>query len=406
MIEIKGRYNSAKIFATTVENGVKEQVLEMLNLKAFENYKIRIQADTHSGKGCVIGFTATNIDKVVPNTLSVDLSCGMLAFNLGKEDIDLEKLDKFIRNKIPHGTSINQNIQTEFINESLINGIRYIAEKTDSDYEKHLRAIGSLGSGNHFLEVNVNNITNEKYIVVHTGSRNFGHRIATYHQNKAVEYCKIKSKEFNDNRNKRIGLLKQQGRHNEIQAVFEEVNIYDVPKHLAFLEGELMEDYFRDIKIANEFAIANRETIINNICKFLNRSYSNSELLSIHTIHNYFDGTTIRKGSISAMKDEIVLIPINMRDGSIIAKGKGNIEYNNSAPHGSGRLMSRTKAKAEVNLDDFKESMKDVYTSSVNENTIDESPFAYKDITEIINNTKDTIEILHIIKPIYNFKSN
>lgn len=405
MIELKGKYNSAKIFATTVENEVKEQVLEMLNLKAFENYKIRIQADTHAGKGCVIGFTATNIDKVVPNMLGVDLSCGMLAFNLGIEEIDLEKLDNFIRNKIPHGSSVNQKVQDEFISNKLVEEIKYISEKTDSDYEKHLKAIGSLGSGNHFIELN-NNSMFEKYIVVHTGSRNFGHRIATYHQNKAVEYCKIKSKEFNDNRNKRIGLLKQQGKQNEIQSIFEEVNIYDAPKHLAFLEDELMDEYFRDIKIANDFAIANRETIVNNICKFLGRSYSNNELLSIHTIHNYFDGITIRKGSISANENEVVLIPINMRDGSIIAKGKGNKEYNESAPHGAGRLMSRTKAKLEVKLEDFKESMKDVYTTSVNENTIDESPFAYKNIDEIINNTKDTIEILDIIKPIYNFKSN
>lgn len=403
MIELKGKYNSAKIFATTIENVVKEQVLEMLNLKAFENYKIRIQADTHSGKGCVIGFTATNIDKVVPNMLGVDLSCGMLAFNLGKEEVDLEKLDKFIRNKIPHGTSVNQTMQNEFINEKLINGIKYIAEKTESDYEKHLKAIGSLGSGNHFIELNQNSLF-EKWIVVHTGSRNFGHRIATYHQNKAVEYCKIKSKEFNDNRNKRIGLLKQQGRQNEIASIFDEVNVYDVPKHLAFLEGELMEDYFRDIKIANEFAIANRETIINNICKFLNRSYSDS--LSIHTIHNYYDGKTIRKGSISAKKDEVVLIPINMRDGSIIAKGKGNEEYNCSAPHGAGRLMSRTVAKESVSLDEFKESMNGIYTTSVNESTLDESPFAYKDISEIIDNTSETIEIIDIIKPIYNFKAN
>ena len=405
MYEIKGKYNYAKIFATTVENEVKEQVLEMLNLKAFENYKIRIQADTHTGKGCVIGFTATNIDKVVPNMLGVDLNCGMLAFNLGREEIDLEKLDNFIRNKIPHGSSVNQKVQDEFISNKLVEEIKYISEKTGSDYDKHLKAIGSLGSGNHFIELNNNSVL-EKYIVAHTGSRNFGHRIATYHQNKAVEYCKIKSKEFNDNRNKRVGLLKQQGRQNEIQSIFEEVNIYDVPKHLAFLEDELMDEYFRDIKIANDFAIANRETIVNNICKFLGRSYSNNEILSIHTIHNYFDGITIRKGSISANENEVVLIPINMRDGSIIAKGKGNREYNESAPHGAGRLMSRTKAKLEVKLEDFKESMKDVYTTSVNENTIDESPFAYKNIEEIINNTKDTIEILDIIKPIYNFKSN
>lgn len=403
MIRLNGKYNSAKIFATTVENEVSEQVLEMLNLKAFENYKIRIQADTHAGKGCVIGFTATNIDKVVPNMLGVDLSCGMLAFNLGKSDIDLEKLDNFIRSEIPHGSSVNQNIQTEFITEKLLEGIKYISEKTNSDYEKHVKAIGSLGSGNHFIEINQSKDL-EKWIVVHTGSRNFGHRIATYHQNKAVEYCKLKSKEFNDNRNKKIGLLKQQCKQDEIQSLFEEVNVYDVPKHLSFLEGDLMEDYFLDIKIANLFAIANRKTIIKNICNFLNIKFS--EINLIHTIHNYFDGTTIRKGSISAKNGEVVLIPINMRDGSIIAKGKGNMDYNCSAPHGAGRLMSRTVAKEQVKLNEFKETMNGVYSTSINEKTLDESPFAYKNISEIINNTSDTIEILDIIKPIYNFKAN
>ena len=403
MIELKGKYNSAKIFATTVEGLVKEQILEMLNLKAFENYKIRVQADTHAGKGCVIGFTATNIDRVVPNMLGVDLSCGMLAFSLGNVNINLVELDNFIRNKIPHENSVNQHIKYGFVNEQLEQGIKYISEKTNSDFERHLKAIGSLGSGNHFIEINEDSLLN-KWLVVHTGSRNFEHRIATYHQDKAVAYCKIKSKEFNDNRNKRIGVLKQEGRQGEIPAVFEEINIYDVPKHLAFLEGELMEDYFRDIKIADDFATANRETIISSICEFLGIPYSNS--LCIHTIHNYFDGEIIRKGAISAKNEEVVLIPINMRDGSIIAKGKGNADYNFSAPHGAGRLMSRTVAKESVKLDDFRKSMKNVFTTSVNESTLDESPFAYKNIEEVLDNTIDTIRVVDIIKPIYNFKSN
>lgn len=412
MIELKGKYNKVKIFASTVEQTVYQQINDFMNLKAFEDYNLALMADNHSGKGCVVGFTAKNINRVSPNILGVDLSCGVLALNLGKIEIDLKAMDEFIRNKVPHGQSVNEKTDKTFLNKIVFEkDIKEICEKIGDlkSSDRHLQAIGSLGGGNHYIELNEDSKGN-KWLVVHSGSRNFGHKIATFYQDQAQIYCKQKNKEFVDEVNKKIGLLKKEGKETELEKTLKgNINIYNVPKELSFVEGELLEEYLRATKVANDYAFANRLTILNKIITFLGINKNILSLEKIHTIHNYFEKTTdgnyIRKGAVSAKKDELVIIPINMRDGSIIAKGKGNLETNSSAPHGAGRLMSRKQAKEDLEMDEFRETMKNVYSTSVKESTLDEAPMAYKPMSEIIENTKETIDVLEIIKPLYNFKA-
>lgn len=392
-----------KIFTNNIEEKAKEQIDLLLNQDPFRNCKVRIMPDVHAGKGCVIGFTANLGDKVIPNIVGVDIGCGMLCVELGKIDLDLQKLDEVINNCIPSGRNIREHKLIDF--ES-INDLYCLREL--KDVNKFSKAIGTLGGGNHFIEINEDN-ENNKYLVIHTGSRNLGKQVADYYQNLAIELCSGKEEMF-VKKEEIIKTYKEQGRKIEIQKAIKELerkykdNKPNLPKELCYLTGKYREMYLHDMKICQEYANTNRLQIAKQI---LLECFGHYEFYNFETIHNYisFEDNIVRKGAISAKSGEKVLIPINMRDGSIIAVGKGNEEWNNSAPHGAGRIMSRMKAKQTFKIEDFKESMKGVYTTSVVEETIDEAPFVYKPMQEILENIKDTVEVEKIIKPIYNFKA-
>ena len=391
-----------KIFTNNIEDEALKQIELLLDQKPFEKCKVRIMPDVHAGKGCVIGFTADLGNKVIPNIVGVDIGCGMLCVELGNIDIDLEKFDKVVNDYIPAGRNIREVKLTDFEKIKDLYCLRDLKETN-----KFNKAIGTLGGGNHFIELNVDD-ENNKYLVIHTGSRNMGKQVADYYQNLAIELCSGKE-EMWKRKAEIITTYKEQGRKQEIQKALKELekeykgNQPELPNELCYLTGEYREDYLHDMKICQEYASLNRKYIALEILN----NYGIIAMNKFETIHNYicFDDNIVRKGAIRANKGERVIIPINMRDGSIIAIGKGNEDWNNSAPHGAGRIMSRMQAKKTFQLDEFVKSMEGIYTTSVVEETIDEAPFVYKSMQEIIDNTKDTIEIEKIIKPIYNFKA-
>lgn len=392
-----------KIFTENIEEEAIKQIDQLLEQEPFKDCKVRIMPDVHAGKGCVIGFTADLGNKVIPNIVGVDIGCGMLCVELGNIELNLKKLDNIINEYIPAGRNIREQ---KLIYFEKINELYCLRELKES--KKFNRAIGTLGGGNHFIEVDIDDEDN-KYLVIHTGSRNLGKQVADYYQNLAIELCSGKEELFKK-KEKIIKEYKEKGRKSEIQQALKDLekeyknNNPDLPKDLCYLEGKYREMYLHDMRICQEYASLNRcyiaRTILLNMGKQIYQKY-------FETIHNYisFEDNIVRKGAISAKEGEKVLIPINMRDGSIIAVGKGNEDWNNSAPHGAGRIMSRIKAKETFKLDDFKESMKGIYTTSVVEETIDEAPFVYKPMQEIIDNIQDTVEIQKIIRPIYNFKA-
>lgn len=394
-----------KIFTKNIEQEALDQINELLNQEAFKDSKIRIMPDVHAGKGCVIGFTGNLGDKVIPNIVGVDIGCGMLCVELGKVDLNLEKLDIVIRQHVPSGMNVHEKQESEFDLEQL-----YCFKELKNKDNWLEKSLGTLGGGNHFIEIDVDE-DNNKYLVIHTGSRNLGKQVAEIYQNKATEYCSYKE-EMQEEKNQIIKEYKEQGKQKEIQETLAKINKkYEgktkLPKDLCYLEGNLREDYLHDMKICQEFAVLNRD----NIAREILSNYFTDELPicnKFETIHNYisFEDNIVRKGAISAKKSEKVLIPMNMRDGCIIAIGKGNDDWNQSAPHGAGRIMSRTKAKEIISINDFKNSMSGIYTTSINEGTIDEAPMAYKPTEEIINCIGDTVDIIKIIKPIYNFKAS
>lgn len=394
-----------KIFTENIEDQAIKQIDLLLEQEPFRNCKVRIMPDVHAGKGCVIGFTADLGDKVIPNIVGVDIGCGMLCVELGNIEIDLEKLDKVINKYIPAGRNIREHKLMDF---EVINQLYCLRELKET--KKFNRAIGTLGGGNHFIELDIDD-ENNKYLVIHTGSRNLGKQVADYYQNLAIQLCSGKEEMFK-RKEEIIKTYKEQGRKLEIQKALKQLeteykqNKPELPNELCYLTGKYREMYLHDMKICQEYATENRNKIAQQI---LSKLIDTGIIVFpyFHTIHNYisFEDNIVRKGAISAKKGEKVLIPINMRDGSIIAVGKGNTDWNNSAPHGAGRLMSRHKAKEMFKLQEFKESMKDIYSTSVVEDTIDEAPFCYKPMQEIIDNIQDTVEIQKIIKPIYNFKA-
>ena len=404
-MELIGQYNIAKVFTHNIEDGAKEQIIELLNQDFIKDSKVRIMPDVHQGMGCVIGFTADMRDKVIPNIVGVDIGCGMLTVELGDIDIDLPTLDSIINEKIPSGKSVHNERKFKFDEFMDLYCFREL-----KDTRRIERSIGTLGGGNHFIELNID-IKGNKYLVIHSGSRNLGKQVAEIYQKLAIDLCSGKEDYF-IKRDEIIASYKAEGRRKEIKKVLEELKkeYADLqpkyPKALCYLTGEYREKYLYDMKICQEYASLNREVMADIILyNLLERNLN--EFNSFQTIHNYinFKDNIIRKGAISAYKGEKVLIPINMRDGSIVAIGKGNPDWNYSAPHGAGRLMSRNTAKEVCTLDEFKKSMEGIYSTSINEYTLDESPFAYKPMEDIINNIGETVEILDIIKPIYNFKA-
>ena len=408
MIELKGKYNTASVFTDNVDNTTISQIIELLNQEFTKDSRIRIMPDTHAGKGCVIGTTMTINNKIVPNLVGVDIGCGMLCVNLGEDELNLPEIDNFIRNNIPHGFHINEDPKVDFKNE--INKLLCLRELKKSTSEFN-RALGSLGGGNHFIEINRSEQYNTHYLVIHSGSRNMGLQVANYYQNRAFEYHNGIDESFQEDKFKLIEEYKEKGKRDQIQNALDKLKKKhkkqsNIPKDLCYLEGGLMDEYLHDLRIAQSYAYLNRYTMAKRI---VNESIGLDfdSLGRFQTIHNYIDidDMILRKGAVSAKKGEVLIIPINMRDGSLICIGKGNYDWNYSAPHGAGRLMSRTVAKENISFSEFKESMEGIYSTSVNKSTLDESPMAYKPIKDIINNIQDTVDIVEIIKPIYNFKA-
>lgn len=396
-----------KIFTDNIEPQALDQIYTLIKQPAFRDCKVRIMPDVHAGKGCVIGFTADFGDKVIPNIVGVDIGCGMECVELGNIDIDYAELDRVIRKYVPSGRNVHE--EENGISEEIIDKL-YCKDKLRE--VKWLKcSLESLGGGNHFIEIDEDSDRN-KYLIIHTGSRNLGKQVAEIYQQMAIDDMQGANKLAEESK-ALIEEYKRTGRHKDIERGLENLkrkwkpDKLNIPKELCYLTGEHREMYLHDMKLCQEFARINRRTIENIIGYYMNWSI-NRETVKFQTIHNYIDHDTniVRKGAISAQKGEKVLIPINMRDGCIIGIGKGNEDWNCSAPHGAGQIMSRSKAKENITLEEFQKSMQGIYTTSVNQSTIDESPMAYKQIAEIVANIQDTVEIVKIIKPVYNFKAS
>lgn len=395
-----------KIFTDSIEPEALNQIYTLIKQPAFADCKVRIMPDVHAGKGCVIGFTADLGDKVIPNIVGLDVGCGMLCCEIGKTDIDYEKLDSVIREHIPAGRAVRD----EEINFPQLEDLYCKEQLRNMEWLKC--SLGTLGGGNHFCEVDEDS-DGMKYLVIHTGSRNLGKQVAEIYQQMAIDDMQGTNKLAEESK-KLIKDYKATGRQKEIQRGLTELkrkwqpDKLNIPKELCYLTGEHREMYLHDMKICQEFARVNRRAIQDIIFYYMGWTFSRSFMERFQTIHNYIDHDTniVRKGAISAKAGEKVLIPINMRDGCVIGVGKGNEDWNCSAPHGAGRIMSRSKAKENVSLEEYQESMKGIYTTSVSQSTIDESPMAYKPMNEILEHIKDTVEIVKIIKPVYNFKAS
>lgn len=391
-----------KIMTDDIEDAALDQIHTLASIPAFEDSKIRVMPDVHAGKGCVIGFTANMGDKIIPNVVGVDIGCGMLTVDLGKPSFSFDALEEVIQKRVPSGMNVHSGRIARFPELQELYCYRDLR-----DSKRLERSIGTLGGGNHFIEIDRDE-DGETYLVIHSGSRNLGKQVAEYYQKIAVDLMSGKGELFKA-QEELIAEYKAQGRRTEIQDAIKELHKVfkaktpDLPADLCYLSGEWSERYLHDMKICQEFAILNRKTMADSIVDELG--------LDVHdffeTIHNYieFDTNIVRKGAISAKKDETLLIPINMRDGCILGVGKGNPDWNYSAPHGAGRVMSRMKARENVSLEDFKKSMSGIYSQSVVEETIDESPFAYRSIDKILDKIEPTVEIKKLLKPVYNFKA-
>ena len=394
MIELQGKHNIAKVFTDNLEQEAISQIINLLNQEFVSGSQIRIMPDAHAGAGCTIGTTMTITDKVVPNLVGVDIGCGMETVILKDSHVELQQLDKVIHAKIPSGFDIRQKAH------DLLGQIDLMALRC----AKHVNlnraelSLGTLGGGNHFIELDKDD-DGRLYLVIHSGSRNLGKQVAEFYQKAAAKDLQDKSKQVGQV----IADLKRQGREQEIETELKKLSFRKVDRNLAFAEGLLFDDYLHDMAITQRYAALNRQAMVREIVKAMGFKVADQ----FTTIHNYIDLYTmiLRKGAISAGAGERVLIPINMRDGSLICIGRGNPDWNQSAPHGAGRLMSRSAAKQAFTLSQFKESMEGIYSSTVNKSTLDEAPFAYKPMEEIVGNIGDTVDIVANIKPLYNFKA-
>ncbi len=405
MFTIKGKYTEAKVFADTLEDSAREQIQRLCQQSFVKDCCIRIMPDVHAGAGCVIGFTADLGEKVIPNIVGVDIGCGMLTVEIGKQPIDFAKLDDIIHRFVPAGKCVHEGRKERLPSLQSLHCYRSL-KKT-----KHIeKSIGTLGGGNHFIEVDVDEAGNQ-YLVIHTGSRNLGKQVAEIYQNLAYDILRGKDTLLEEKK-KVIETYKAQGRKKEIQPTilalekaFQAKEI-DLPKELCYLTGEYRKMYLEDMTYCQAYATKNRREIANIILGHLFEKEL-TDFPHFETIHNYIDheNNMVRKGAVSAKKDEILLIPINMRDGSLICKGKGNPDWNYSAPHGAGRIYSRTTAKKELSVEEFQKEMEGIYTTTADSTTLDESPMAYKSMEEIVKHIEPTIEIIKQIRPVYNFKA-
>ena len=396
MIRLIGRRNEAKIFTNDIEEAARLQIFELLDNENFKDSKIRFMPDIHAGNGCVIGTTMTITDKVVPNFVGVDIGCGVLAVQIMEHDIDFEKLDGIIKNYVPSGFSVHNtpNKRAHEIDLSQLRCANHV------NINRAYKSIGTLGGGNHFIEVAKGAHYGNRYLIIHSGSRNIGKQIAEYYQELAYKQMKNNQLTKND-----IAIqLTHLGREQDIERILKSTHIPEINKSMAYCAGELMCDYLHDMDIAQKYASLNRSVIAEIICVGM-RWKTHAE---IETVHNYIDMETmiLRKGAVRANKNENVIIPMNMSFGSIIGIGKGNEDWNNSCAHGSGRTMSRTVAKKNISMDEYKKSMEGIFTTCVNSDTIDESPMAYKNPNIIVEQLRETIDVSSFLKPIYNFKAS
>ena len=392
-----------KIFTDNIEPEALNQIYTLVKQPVFADCKVRIMPDVHAGAGCVIGFTADLGDKVIPNIVGVDIGCGMRTVELGQINIDFAALDSAIREHIPSGREVRKS---EYVRFEMLDELRCYRHLKDIDRIK--RSIGTLGGGNHFIEIDMDEYGN-KFLIIHTGSRNLGKQVAEYYQALAVETMSGKDLLYK-RQEQLIAEYTAQGRKKEIEKAIRELhrkfspNPLGIPKELCYLTGENREDYLHDMRICQRYAALNRYAIAETILDVMGWNHWGG----FETIHNYIDLETnmVRKGAISAKAGELLLIPINMRDGSLICIGKGNEEWNCSAPHGAGRLMSRHAAFHALSMEEFQKEMEGIYTTCVLPETLDESPMAYKSMAEIIDQIEPTVEIVQRIRPVYNFKAS
>ncbi len=414
MFEIKGKANTAVCYAKEVEEEAVGQIRRMCDQEFTAGSKIRIMPDVHAGKGCTIGTTMTVSDKVVPNIVGVDIGCGMFTIELGRVDIDFERLDR-AAHEIPSGMQVWEGRQERFDLKKLR------CYRSLKDTKRLERSLGTLGGGNHFIEVDQAQ-DGTRFLVIHTGSRNLGKQVAQLYQDLAIDLNKGKETYFQQ-RDEIIRTYKEQGRRKEIQAALKAIAWAErettVPEDLCYLYGQYLDDYLHDVEICQQFARRNREKIaeilleraglaVPGAAHASNGTDTAHALSAFHTVHNYIDTQEriLRKGAIAAHTGEKVLIPINMRDGSVLAVGKGNAEWNDSAPHGAGRVMSRRAAKERLRMEEYRAAMQGIYTTSVNEATLDEAPMAYKSLEDIIDVIDETVTIVGLLKPLYNFKAD
>lgn len=398
MEEIKGKVTTAISYAKHIDEKAKAQIARMCDYDFTKGSKIRIMPDVHAGKGCTIGTTMTVTDKAVPNIVGVDIGCGMYTVRLETDKLDFERWDE-AAHFVPSGMNVWKEKQEDFDLQQLY---CYAQLRKPIWIEK---SIGTLGGGNHFIEIDKAK-DGTYYLVIHTGSRNLGKQVAELYQELAVD-LNVGKASYIEQRENLIKELKESGRLSEIQpalkALADNRHKTSIPEDLCYVYGEYLEKYLHDVEVCQQFAKRNREYI----AKVLLERTGVTGVDGFHTIHNYIDTEEmiLRKGAIAAHKGEKVLIPINMRDGSVLAVGKGNPDWNFSAPHGAGRIMSRMQAKKELSLEDYRKSMDGVYTTSINQETLDEAPMAYKSLSDILDVIGDTVEIIDVMKPVYNFKA-
>jgi RNA-splicing ligase RtcB len=401
MLTIKGKHNEAIVYTGAIEDTAKEQIKTICDQAEFSNSKIRIMPDVHAGAGCTIGTTMTIKDKVVPNLVGIDGGCGVLVLELKENEIDFEKLDKVINENVPAGRNVRDTPHTD-IKDAHLDDL-YVYKRINEDLAA--RSIGTLGGGNHFIEVAKGERGN-LYLTIHSGSRHLGLEVANYYQDLA--YNNLTKGKQNAEIAEAIADLKKQGRHKEIEKTIMRMKAQAIedtmPKGLHYLTGDDMQKYLHDMQIVQNFASINRWAMAEVIL-------AKADLSGVRyftTVHNYIASHSmiLRKGAVSALKGEEFIVPINMKDGSLICRGKGNPEWNCSAPHGAGRLMSRNVARKSLSLDDFKAQMQGVYSTSINESTLDEAPSAYKPVDAIVSNISPTADVIEQIKPVYNFKAS
>jgi RNA-splicing ligase RtcB len=399
-LEVKGKYNSAIVMTDQIEEECVGQLVTLCSQEIFKDSQIRIMPDCHAGKGCVVGFTASIKDRIIPNLVGVDISCSISTYKLDVKEVDFEQLDNVIRKYVPSGMSIRSTV-SKLVSDNLKAKIEKVCQEIgdENGYNRHLKSIGTLGGGNHFLELNKDK-DGYLWLSVHCGSRNFGKKICDFHQDKAIKVYQDRIDA------KRVFALSQIPPKERQDWIKNHIDSDKLPPELRYLDGEDLDLYVEHMKVAEEFATVNHQVIVHEICSHMDWNVVDS----IFTHHNYIEflgnrEMIIRKGAISAKKGERVIIPLNMKDGSIVGIGKGNEEWNQSAPHGAGRVLSRGKAKSVLSVEEFQDKMKDVWSSCVSESTLDESPMAYKDMNVIIDAIGETVDIVDRIIPIYNFKA-